>query len=208
MGSLFIYSPIACWINTFGEYQELRSCRYQDCCFLKPCFGHITNKKSKRRDQNRKSKRHDHHSFCNLDATRERKVILISTPFPHLLNFSQLSLSLCLLSCLPQPRLLKTFPTGRWTVRLGSIELFMALIANIETIVLVDSPLSQLILAAFHLAFDAPLAESFSICCKDPVHRIDALETSRALIHTSPLSHLCPLTLSLVEVNQAIKAWS
>merc|ERR1719341_64899 len=155
---------------------------------------------------NLKSKRHNHHSFCNLDAPRQGQVILVSTPSFHLLNFFQLSLPLRLFSCLPHPGLFKTFATSR-SVSLRSIKLFMALIANIETVVLVDSSLSQLILTAFHLAFDASLAESFPVCCKHPVQGIDTLETGRALVNTSPLlSHICPISKSLVEVNQAIKA--
>merc|ERR1719370_22319 len=161
-------------------YREIRIYPKKSCSH--PQFGSIW------RIEGAKLKTDDGNSLGNLHASRKLKVIFLVASFPHLLNLLDSPLPFLLLPCHSQATLLNALATRGHSIKPGVIELFMALFAEVVTLVLEDCSFSQLIGTTLNLALDALLAESLSICCVNPIVWVDASKTGWAHFHSSPLS--------------------
>jgi len=131
----------------------------------------------------------DGDGFGNLHASRKLKVIFLVAPLPDLLNLLDSPFSFLLLPDHPQATLLKTLATRGHSIKPGVVELFVALLAEVVTLVLEDCSFRQLVGTTLNLALDTLLAESFSIRSVNPIVGVDTSETGRALFYTSPLTH-------------------
>jgi len=134
----------------------------------------------------------DGNSFGNLHASRKLKVIFLGALLPHLLNLLDSPFPFLLLPGHPQATFLKTLATRANAIKPGIVELFVALLAEVVTLVLEDCPFCQLIGATLNLALNTLLAESFSIRSVNPIVGVDISKTGRALFYTSPLTHNFP----------------
>merc|ERR1719209_1421891 len=117
----------------------------------------------------------DLHKFRNFHTARQREVVTAAIRLlcAHLLNLPQLALPLSLFSRLPQSCLLQSLRSRLGSIIPWVIKLFMAAVAEVITLVLVNPLCCQLVSATPNLALDAFLVESFSVCCIHPISGVD-----------------------------------
>jgi len=127
-------------------------------------------------------------SFGNFNAARELEIIHRAPQF-ILLYLLDLGLPFGQLPGLHGTPLFKAHLAGLNSVKLWIEKLFIALSAEVISLVLKDSPLMHLILAASPLTFDTGWAPRSSVWPKHPICWVDKLVTGRAALigRRSPL---------------------